>query len=125
MTEPLDQPGPPGPSAPRRQGGAARRRRPGPGAVIWGSVASFAVLFGFLVHQLRSGQDPALGAPEAQSAQPQKVLVRRVIKRRVITTVVPSPSAGGGSTVSSSGAPVVSSSAPVASAPAPVTTSAS
>lgn len=125
----------PAPQAPRppRARAPARGLRPGPGAVIWGSVASFAVLFGFLTNQLRSGNDPALGASVAKPAgKPQKALVRKVIKRRIVAT--PVPKAAGGSTGSglSSGpsatppsAPVVTATAPVPVAPAPVTTGAS
>jgi hypothetical protein len=76
--------------------------------VIWGSVALFAVLFAMLTYQL--------SAPAAPS-QPQ-ALVRKVIKRRVVTTIVPTP---GESTVSSG--PVTSSG--YSAAAAPVTTSAS
>jgi hypothetical protein len=96
--------------------------------VVWGSVAGFAVLFGFLAGQLRSGNDPALGSGSTAAAgKPQKVLVRRVIRRRVVTTVIPSasPQGSGGASVSTSAAPAVTSSAPAAPAPAPVTTSAS
>jgi hypothetical protein len=85
-----------------------RRRRPGAGPVIWGSVALFAVLFALLTHQLSAGQAPA----------PRPVLERKVIKRRVVTTVVPTP---GRSQVTSSG--TVTGSPPPESAP--VTTGAS
>ena len=103
-----------------------RRRRPGPGAVIWGSVASFAALFGFLTYQLTSGHDPALGASAGQPGKAQKVLVRRVIHRRVVTTVIPPTSgASSGPSVSQSSAPTVSSPAPPAPVSPPVTTSAS
>ncbi|MGE0067442.1 MAG: hypothetical protein AB7T48_08820 [Solirubrobacterales bacterium] len=98
----------------------ARRspRRPGPGAVLWGSVALFAVLFALLTFQLSSGSDPSLSG--ATAAAP--VQVRKVIKRRIVTTVVPSP----GATSVSSG-PLTSSTAEAPEeAPAePVTTSAS
>ncbi len=111
--------------APAQPSKAARRRRPGPGAVIWGSVAAFAVLFGFLTAQLRGGNDPAIGATGATTGKAGKVLVRRVIHRRVVTTVIPASSGGaGGTSVSSSSAPTVTASAPAAPA-APVTTSAS
>jgi hypothetical protein len=92
-----------------------RARRPGFALVIWGSVALFAVMFAFLTYQLSSGRDPSLGAAQA----PRPVLVRQVVKRRVVTTIVPTP---GRSSVSSSG-PVAS--ALSASAYAPVTTGAS
>ncbi|MBK5218562.1 MAG: hypothetical protein JJE35_02065 [Thermoleophilia bacterium] len=89
-------------------------RRPGPGTVLWGSVALFAVLFALLTLQLSSGADPTLSG--ATAAAP--VQVRKVIKRRIVTTIVPRP----GTTSVSSG-PVTSS---TAEAPAEaVTTSAS
>lgn len=90
------------------------KRRPGPAAVFWGSVALFAVLFALLTFQLSSGSDPSLSG--ATAAAP--VQVRKLIKRRIVTTVVPTP----GATSVSTG-PVSSS---TAEAPAePVTTSAS
>ena len=91
-----------------RQDGASRRRRPGIGPVIWGSVALFAAMFAFLTYQLSASQPPA----------PRPVLVRKVLKRRVVTTVVPTP---GQSSVTTSGQ--VAAAAP--SEYAPVTTSAS
>jgi hypothetical protein len=121
---PIHQPEPA--AAPARARQPARRRRPGPGAVITASVATFAMMFGFLAYQLRSGHDPAIGAAGAASPNsPGKVLVRRVIRRRVVTTVVPSTASA--ATVSSSSGPVVTSSAATTAAPtpAPVTTSAS
>jgi hypothetical protein len=80
--------------------------------VIWGSVALFAVLFALLTYQM--------SIAGGQVSQP--VLVRKVVKRRVITTVVPGP---GSSSVSSG--PVTTSSAPEVSSygSAPVTTGAS
>ena len=89
-----------------------RPRRPSFAPVFWGSVALFAVLFALLTYQLSAASAPA----------PQPVLVRKVIKRRVVTTVVPTPGAA-----SVSSGPVLTSSAPVESSAgaAPVTTSAS
>ena len=88
-------------------------RRPGPGGVLWGSLALFAVLFALLTYQL------SLGAPAGGStASSGPVAVRKVIKKRVITTVIPTP--GKNRVVSS---PATSSTAEVA--PEPVTTSAS
>lgn len=117
------------PEAAARSPLTARRHRPGPSAVIAASAATFAMLFGFLTYQLRSGHDPAIGgSANAASTAPSKVLVRRVIRRRVVTTVVPAASSAATSTASSSSSsPVVTSSAPTTAAPvpAPVTTSAS
>ena len=84
-----------------------RPRRPGPALVIWGSIALFAVLFAVFTYQLSAPSEPT-----------QQVLVRKVIKRRVVTTVVPTP---GVSTVTAG--PAVSSQS--SSGVAPVTTSAS
>ena len=94
-----------------------------PGLVFSGAIALFAVTFGFLTYQLRSGNDPSLGA-QAQAVQPRPVLVRKVIKHRIITRVVPTAGASG-TTVSTSAAPVTSSATAAAPAPAPVTTGAS
>jgi hypothetical protein len=58
--------------------------------VIWGSIALFAALFALLTYQLASSQPPP--------ARP--VLIRQLVKRRVVTTIVPTP---GRSTVTSSG----------------------
>lgn len=93
----------------------ARRpsRRPGFGPVMWGSVALFAVLFSLLTYQLSAASAPA----------PRPVVQRKVIQRRVVTTVVPAPGsaqAPAGSVVTSS-APEVSSSGTVP----PVVTSSS
>jgi hypothetical protein len=101
---------------PENPTGPARRTkrvagRPSPAMVIWGSIALFAVLFALLTYQL--------SVPSGPSQRP--VLVRKVVKRRVVTTVVPTP----GSTSVSSGP--VTTSAPEASSygVAPVTTGAS
>lgn len=97
---------PTGPAARREP--ASRARRPGPAAVIWGSIALFAALFAVFTYQL-----------SAPSAPPRQVLLRQVVKRRVVTTFVPTP---GSSTVTASG-PVVSSQSSTGSVP--VTTGAS
>jgi hypothetical protein len=86
-----------------------RTRRPGPGLVMWSSIALFAVMFALLTHQLSAGEPPP----------PRPVVVRKVLKRRLVTTIVPTP---GRTSVSSSG----SVAGETASAGyAPVTTSAS
>ncbi len=86
-------------------------RRPGPGAVLWGSLALFAVLFALLTYQLSAA--PTSGSTTGSGP----VAVRKVIKRKVITTIVPTP--GKNQVVSS---PATST---VEAAPEPVTTSAS
>ncbi len=84
-----------------------RPRRPGPAAVIWGSVALFGVLFALFTYQLSVPSQPQ-----------QQVLVRKLVKRRIVTTVVPTP----GETAVTAGP--VSSTQSTAGA-APVTTGAS
>jgi hypothetical protein len=85
----------------------APRRRPGAGAIIWGSVALFAVMFALITNQLAAGQPPPS----------RPVVVRKVLKRRVVTTILPTP---GRSQVSSG--PLSGS---MSSAYAPVTTASS
>jgi len=84
-------------------------RRPGPGLVIWSSIALFGVLFALLTYQLSAS------AP----APPRPVVVRKVLKRRVVTTFVPTP---GRNSVSASAAVASESGAIPAT---PVTTGAS
>jgi hypothetical protein len=86
-----------------------RPRRPPAAAVIWASTLLFAALFALLTYNL------SLAGPPAQGTAPT-ALVRKVIKRRVVTTVVPTP---GENTVSSSPPSYA------ASESAPITTSAS
>jgi hypothetical protein len=112
----VTEPSPQTPARPDPRGGPAPRgRRPGPALVVWSTIALFAVTFAFLTYQLSIGRDPLLGG----AAAPRPVLVRQVIKRRVITTIVPTP---GRSSVSSSGSVAGSFSS---SGYAPVTTGAS
>lgn len=85
-----------------------RPHRPGPATVIWGSVALFGVLFALFTYQLSAPSQPQ-----------QQVLVRKLVKRRIVTTVVPTP---GESTVTAG--PAVSSTQSTTGA-APVATSAS
>jgi hypothetical protein len=61
--------------------------RPGAGAVLWGSIALFAVLFALLTYQLGAGS--SIGASATSASRP--VQVRKVIKRRIVTTIVPTP----------------------------------
>jgi hypothetical protein len=77
---------------------AARSRRPRASLVFWGSILLFAALFALLVYRFSLEQQAT--QPTAKTLQ-----VRKVIKRRVVTTIVPSP---GKNSVSSS--PVSSSS---------------
>lgn len=71
---------------------SVRSRRPRASFVFWTSILLFAALFALLVYRF---------SLEQQATQPtaQTVQVRKVIKRRVVTTIVPSP---GRNSVSSS-----------------------
>jgi hypothetical protein len=61
---------------------AARTKRPRASLVFWGSVLLFTALFALLTYRFASEQ--------VTPATPI-VKVRKVIKRRVITTIVPTP----------------------------------
>ncbi len=70
----------------------ARSKRPSASPVLWGSILLFAALFALLAFRF-SAEQP-VGHASARSLQ-----TRKVIKRRVVTTIVPGP---GPSSVSSS-----------------------
>jgi len=89
-------------------------RGPGGAIVFWASVALFAVLFALLTFQL-SGTSTVGTTTAARPVQ-----VRKVIKRRIVTTVVPSP--GVNRVVSS---PATSSASATEVPVEPITTSAS
>jgi len=86
-----------------------RSKRPPASLVFWTSVLLFAALFALLAYRFSA---------EQATPAPQAVQVRKVIKRRVVTTIVPSPgentvsaeSAGSSSSFSSGAEPVVTSS---------------
>jgi hypothetical protein len=88
------------------------------------SAALFIAALGFLAYQLAQGRDPALGSSATVADKPKRpvITVRRIIKRRVITTVVPAPEPSA-TPVSSGAAPSGTYSAPSA-APAPAPTAA-
>lgn len=89
----------------------ARPKRPPASLVFWASVLLFAALFALLAYRFSAEQ-------QASQATAPAVQIRKVVKRRVVTTIVPSP---GENTVSST--PVSSSS--YSSGAEPVVTSAS
>jgi hypothetical protein len=60
--------------------------KPGGSIVFWASLALFGVLFALLTYQL-SKAGAAGGGAVASGPVPQ----RKVIERRVVTTVIPSP----------------------------------
>jgi hypothetical protein len=88
-----------------------RSKRPPASLVFWASILLFAALFALLAYRFSVEQ-------AASQATARAVQVRKVIKRRVVTTIVPSP---GRNTVSAS--PVSSSS--YSAGAEPVVTSAS
>jgi hypothetical protein len=66
---------------------AGRARRVTAAPVVWGSLALFAVLFALLAHQL------AGSAPGA--AERRHVVLRKVIAKRVVRTLVPAEATTG------------------------------
>lgn len=60
-------------------------RKPGGAIVFWASAALFAALFALLALQLSRASTAGTIAP------PGPVQVRKVIKRRIVTTVAPGP----------------------------------
>ncbi len=111
-------------------GPARRRREPSPVTVFVTSATLFLGALCFLAFQLAQGSDPSLGAGALTADKPQRpvVTVRRIIKRHVITTVVPAET---GTTVSSAGssstvpAPPAVTSTPAPAPAAPVVTASS
>jgi hypothetical protein len=104
--------------------------------VAAGTAGTFLAALAFLAGQVRDGRDAALGPAEPVAAQrPQEVVVRRIIRRVVITHPAPrsaAPSAGrpapaasapvASATAASAPAPAASAPAAPAPAPAPLTT---
>jgi hypothetical protein len=88
-----------------------RSKRSSASLVFWASIVLFAALFALLAYRFSVEQ-------QATQATARAVQVRKVIKRRVVTTIVPSP---GQNTVSSGPA----SSSSYSSGAEPVVTSAS
>ena len=87
--------------------------------VAAGTAGTFLAALAFLAGQVRDGRDAALGPAEPVAAtRPQEVVVRRIIRRVVITEPAPrvaAPATGGAAPAAS--APGAS--APAQSAPAP------
>lgn len=110
----------------------ARRRKPSAVPVFASLGLLIAGSFAYLTLGVVNGSDPALGKNAIAAVTPERpVIVRKVIKRRVVTTVIPSApvatgytSGGSYSGGTSYSAPATSYSAP-APAPAPVVTASS
>lgn len=86
--------------------------------VATGAAGTFLAALAFLAGQVRDGRDPALGPAEPVAARaPQQVVVRKIIRRVVVTHPAPRAAApSGGAAVAS--APVSGGGTPTA-APAP------
>jgi hypothetical protein len=82
------------------------------------TLATFIVVFAVLAIQLRNGNDPALGAGPAAAPVPKRVLVHRIVKRVVVTTIIPPRVRAAAPGASSASSPAVAASAPVGAAPA-------
>lgn len=108
----------------------ARRGKPSAIPVFLALAALILGSFAYLTVELVRGNDPALGPDAIAAVTPKRpTIIRKVIKRKIVTTVVPAPSAspsytGGSSSYESYSAPSTSYSAP-APAPAPVVTASS
>ena len=89
-----------------------RPSKPPAGWVFGAALGAFFAALALLAFQVRTGEDPALGQPTAQTqpAQPRRVLIRRVIERVVVHH--PAESSAGA-------APVAPAPATTSSAPAP------
>ena len=82
-------------------------RRPGAAPVFWASLLLFCLLLGLLTYRFSVGEDPS-GAGASAAPTP----ARKVIVRRVVTTVIPA-GPGGGTPGAAATAP------PATEAPAP------
>jgi hypothetical protein len=88
--------------------------------VAAGAAGTFLAALAFLAGQVREGRDAALGPAEPVAArqQPREVVVRRIIRRVVITDPAPRAAAAGAG-ASADAAPAPATGAPAPSAPAP------
>ena len=91
-----------------------------------GAAGTFLAALAFLAGQVRDGRDPALGPAEPVAARaPQQVVVRKIIRRVVITHPAPraaAPAGGGtapGAPATGAGSPAPAAAPPPAAPPAP------
>jgi len=87
---------------------ARASRRPGAAPVLWVSLLLFCLLLGLLTYRFSIGEDPSGVGPSAGSSPP----VRKVIVRRVVTTVVPGAPGGAASGIGAAAPPAVEAPAP-------------
>ena len=96
------------------------RRRASVWTIAAVSLGAFLIVLALLAWRMHSGADPALGSGTAAQAVKQRVLVRRIVQRVVVTRVIPAPAAAGGGPSAPAGAPAAPApAAPVAPAPPP------
>ena len=72
----------------------------------------FCLVLTYLALQVRSGNDPAIGAGHQNTAQARRVIVRKVVVRRIVDAGAPR--------AAKRSAPAAAAPAPAAPAPAPV-----
>jgi hypothetical protein len=100
----------------------ARPKRPSSGWVFTAALGGFLVVLALLAAQMRAGRDPAIGAQPAATAaataEPRRVLVRRIVRTTVVTHVTPAVASPPPAT-GSSGVPATDGAAPAPAAPAP------
>jgi hypothetical protein len=99
------------------------RRRPSVWTTAIVSLGAFLIVLTLLAWQLHSGEDPALAAGKQGAAARKQVIVRKVVRRVVVTRVAPAPAPSVAVSGAAGPAPSGSSSSspsPAPSAPAPV-----
>ena len=92
--------------------------------VAAGTAGTFLAALAFLAGQVRDGRDAALGPAEPIAArqQPREIVVRRIIRRVVITDPAPraaAPSGGAAPAPAAPSAPAPRAGGPPSAAPAP------
>lgn len=89
--------------------------------VAAGAAGSFLAALAFLAGQVRDGRDPVLGPAEPVAVRaPREVVVRRIVRRVVITHPAPAAApAGAAPSAPAPASPAPSTPAPAPAAPAP------
>jgi len=112
---------PTGAPAPRRRP-PARSQKPALIAYL-GSLAVFVAVLALLSWRVAAGADPAIGAGEQPAAAPvpaKQVLVRRIVRRVIVTREAPEPAPAPAAAAAPAAVPASAPApAPAASAPAP------
>ena len=115
-------PGPAASPTATRPAAARPARKPSPSPFYFGALAVFLTVLIALALQMRAGADPKVQSVAAADQQPRKrVLVRRIERKVIVTTVKPAPRDAAPAPAAPAPAPVAAPvSAPAPSAPAPV-----